>query len=284
MEAIERNKRIVASSNVSITAEDSESATRVRGLAREQAFLATSALLFAASVWVTIYECRSMSSGMAMPGGWTMSMAWMRMPGQTWLGAAASFMGMWVVMMLAMMLPSLVPMLLRFRRSVREQGGAHLHLGELTTIAAAGYFCVWIILGAVVYPIGVSLSAAEMRWPVFMRVVPGETGVVVLLAGVIQLTSWKARQLRRCRDASVCDPRTPAAGTAWHHGLRLGADCALCCAAFMTVLLVTNVMNLTTMAVVTAAITVERVAHTPERVARVFGVAMVAFGLLTIAR
>jgi hypothetical protein len=36
--------------------------------------------------------------GMPMPGGWTMSMAWMRMPGQTWLGAATSFLGMWVVM------------------------------------------------------------------------------------------------------------------------------------------------------------------------------------------
>jgi len=40
-----------------------------------------------------------------MPGGWTMAMAWTRMPGQTWPGAAASFLGMWVVMMVAMMLP-----------------------------------------------------------------------------------------------------------------------------------------------------------------------------------
>jgi predicted metal-binding membrane protein len=44
---------------------------------------------------------------MPMPGRWTMPMAWMRMPGQTWPGAAASFLGMWVVMMVAMMLPSL---------------------------------------------------------------------------------------------------------------------------------------------------------------------------------
>ena len=45
-----------------------------------------------------------------MPGGWTMAMAmaWTRMPGQTWPGAAASFLGMWVVMMVAMMLPSVV--------------------------------------------------------------------------------------------------------------------------------------------------------------------------------
>ena len=46
---------------------------------------------------------------MVMPGGWTMSMAWMRMPGQTWAGAAASLLAMGIVMMVAMMLPSLIP-------------------------------------------------------------------------------------------------------------------------------------------------------------------------------
>ena len=54
-------------------------------------------------------------SGMLMPGGWTMSMVWMRMPGQPGSGAAASFLGMWVVMMVAMMLPSLFPMLRHYR-------------------------------------------------------------------------------------------------------------------------------------------------------------------------
>jgi predicted metal-binding membrane protein len=55
----------------------------------------------------------SAMGGMPMPGGWTMSMAWMRMPDKTWAGAAASFVGMWAVMMAAMMLPFLAPMLQR---------------------------------------------------------------------------------------------------------------------------------------------------------------------------
>ena len=93
------------------------------GLAQERAFLLTGAFLFIASAGGTIYWCGSMSGGMSMPGGWAMSMAWMRMPGQTWLGSAASFMGMWIVMMAAMMLPSLVPMLLNYRRSVRDLAG-----------------------------------------------------------------------------------------------------------------------------------------------------------------
>ncbi|HSR96291.1 MAG TPA: hypothetical protein VLM79_04430, partial [Kofleriaceae bacterium] len=54
--------------------------------ASQRAFFGVSALLFAASAAVTIKWCASMSAmgGMPMPGGWTMSMAWMRMPGQTW--------------------------------------------------------------------------------------------------------------------------------------------------------------------------------------------------------
>jgi hypothetical protein len=67
--------------------------------ATQGAFFGVSALLFAVSAALTIVWCASMSAmgGMPMPGGWTMSMAWMRMPGQTWPGAAASFVGMWVL-------------------------------------------------------------------------------------------------------------------------------------------------------------------------------------------
>jgi hypothetical protein len=88
--------------------------------ASQRTFFGISALLFAASTAVTIVWCGSMSAmgEMPMPGGWSMSMTWMLMPGQTWLDTAASFLGMWVVMMVAMMLPSSVPMLWRYRRAV----------------------------------------------------------------------------------------------------------------------------------------------------------------------
>ena len=77
--------------------------------ASDRAFLGVATLLFAASAAGTIVGSASMSTmgEMRMPGGWTMSMTWMRMPGQTWTGVGASFLGMWVVMMVAMMLPSL---------------------------------------------------------------------------------------------------------------------------------------------------------------------------------
>src|SRR5947209_13545165 len=120
--------------------------------ASQQAFFGVSALLFAASTAATIVWCASMPamSEMPMPGGWTMSMAWMRMPGKTWPGAAASFLGMWVVMMVAMMLPSLVPMLRRYREAVARSG--ETRLGRLTALVGAAYFFVWTMLGMAAFP------------------------------------------------------------------------------------------------------------------------------------
>jgi predicted metal-binding membrane protein len=251
----------------------------------DKRFLGLSALLFAASAAVTIAWGASMSSmgGMPMPGGWTMSMAWMRMPGQTWPGAAASFLGMWVVMMMAMMLPSLVPMLGRYRQAIGGTGAAHR--GPLTALAGLGYFFVWTVFGMAAFPLGVALAAIEMRQPAVARAVPIAVGLVVLGAGALQLTPWKARHLACCREAPGPGRGLPAdAGTAWRHGLRLGLHCSRCCAGLMAILLVVGVMDLRAMAVVAAAITIERLAPTGERVARAIGGAVVAAGLFLIAR
>ena len=237
--------------------------------ASQQAFLGVSALLFAASAAVTIVWCASMSAmgEMPMPGGWTMSMAWMRMPGQTWPGAAASFLGMWVVMMVAMMLPSLVPMLWRYRQAVGRTG--ETRLGRLTALVGVGYFFVWTVFGMAAFPLGVALAAIEMQQPALARAVPIAVGVVVLIAGALQFTAWKARHLACCREAPGRGRTLPAdAGTAWRHGLRLGLHCSHCCAGLMAILLVIGVMDLRAMAVVAAAITVERLAPAGERVAR----------------
>src|SRR5918993_1299990 len=140
--------------------------------ASQQAFFGVSALLFAASAAVTIVWCASMSAmgEMPMPGGWTMSMAWMRMPEQTWPGTAASFLGMWVVMMMAMMLPSLVPMLWRYRQAVGSADESRL--ARLTALVGAGYFSVWTVIGMAAFPLGVVLAEVAMRQPVLARAVP----------------------------------------------------------------------------------------------------------------
>jgi predicted metal-binding membrane protein len=220
---------------------------------------------------------------MPMPGGWTMSMAWMRMPGQTWAGAAASFLGMWVVMMVAMMLPSLMPMLWRYRRAVGATGAGRL--GRLTALVGVGYFGMWTVFGMAAFALGAALAAVEMQLPSLARAVPIAVGMVVVIAGALQFTAWKAYQLACCREAPGCGRSLPAdAGAAWRHGLRLGLHCGRCCFGQTAVLLGLGVMDLRAMAVVAAAITVERLAPAGERVARAIGAVGVGAGLFLIAR
>jgi len=216
----------------------------------------------------------SAMGGMPMPGGWTMSMAWM--PAQSWPGAAASFLGMWVMMMVAMMLPSLVPMLWRYRQAIGGSGA---------TMVGVGYFVVWAVFGMAVFPLGVGLAAVEMQQPALARAVPLAVGVVVLLGGALQLTPWKAHYLACCRAAPGRGHPLPAdAGTAWRQGLRLGLHCCYCCAGSTAILLAIGVMDLRAMAVISAATTAERLAPAGERVARATGAVAVGAGLLLIAR
>ena len=250
--------------------------------ASQQAFFGVSALLFAASAAVTIIWCASMSAmgEMPMPGGWTMSMAWMRMPGRR---GPASLLGMWVVMIVAMMLPSLMPMLWRYRQAIGRTG--ETRLGGVTALVGVAYFFVWTVFGMAAFPLGIALATVEMQQPALARAVPIAVGSVVLIAGFLQLTAWKARHLAWCREAPGRGRTLSAdAGTAWRHGLLLGLHCTRCCIGLMAILLVIGVMDLRAMAVVAAAITVERLAPAGERVARATGAVVVVAGLFLIMR
>jgi predicted metal-binding membrane protein len=251
----------------------------------ERVFFSMPALIFAGSAAMTIVWCASMSAtgGMAMPGGWTMSMTWMRMAGQTWFGAAASFLGMWVVMMTAMMLPSLIPALRRYREAIA--GSAATYPGRLAALVGLGYFSVWTAIGLAVFPLGAALAAVEMHRLPLARAVPIGAGVIVAIAGALQFTAWKRRHVAGWpapldgRGSLAAD-----AGAAWRHGVRLGFHCVRCCANLMAILLVLGIMDLRVMALVTSAITAERLAPAGDRIARVTGVVVIGTGVLLIAR
>jgi len=243
---------------------------------RRGLFLTLSALLFAASAAGTILWSRAMAEGMAMPGGWTLSMAWMPTPGETRLAAAAGFLAMWVAMMGAMMIPSLVPTLARDRPAVESSGFA-------PALAGASYFAVWAAAGAGVYVVGTALVAAELRWLALAPAIPIARGGVLVAAGWVQLTPWKARHLTCCREGRPGAAR-PGAGAAWRRGISLGVDCVLCCVPFMTLLVVTGMMNLAMIALTALAITVERVAREPALVVRLAGLLVIGAGALEIVR
>lgn len=255
------------------------------GTASDRIFLGVSALLFVADTAATMLWCASMSATGAMPmsAGWTVSMAWMPMCGGTWLGTAASFLGMWTVMMVAMMLPSLVPMLWRWRRAVAVSG--EVRLGRLTALAGLGYFTVWIVLGAAVFPLGAVPASVMAARPELAQAAPAAAGLIMLVAGALQFTAWKARHLACCRQAP--EPGRllrPDAGTAWRHGLRLGLHCVNSCAGLTTILMVMGMMDGRVMAAVTVAITAERIMPGGERIAWVTGAAALGAGAFLIVR
>ena len=225
---------------------------------------------------------------MPMPGSDTTSTIWVPMCGQSWTNLAASFLAMWTVMMAAMMLPSSIPVLWRYRQSVGRAGG--LPPAPLTIFAGAGYFMVWTLLGAAIFPLGAVIFAVTTRYPALARAVPVAVGLIVLAAGALQFTRWKAHHLARCRSGCCHHARGIGRGSphdwvcAFCHGLRLGLHCSRCCAGLTAVLLVTGIMDVPVMAAVTAGITLERLAPGGERCARIIGIGVIAAGLILSVR
>jgi predicted metal-binding membrane protein len=194
---------------------------------------------------------------------------------------AASFLGMWMVMMVAMMLPALVPMLAAYRDALPRR--AQTRRDHLTLRVAAAYFATWLALGVVSFPVGIGLARLAMRAPEIARIAPVAAGIVLMIAGMSQWSAWKRRQLERCRQTVDCcraisaEPRA-----AWRHGVGLGVRCLRCCAPLTAALFVLGVMDLAAMAWITVAIGIERLLPRGERAARVIGVALLAGGIFVL--
>ena len=177
--------------------------------------------------------------GLSMSGE-GMSM-WTRMPGQTWPGFAASFLWMWMTMMVPMMIPPFVVMLSRYR-GVASRGGL-TRLGAPSMAVGLGYFAVWSAIGVAICLLIVAGAAIS---------------AVVLVAATVQMSSWKA-------PAVV--PQS-GAGPAFRYGLALGLRCARSCAPLMAIALAVWGMDYRVMAALTAVITAERFAAQTQNLTR----------------
>jgi predicted metal-binding membrane protein len=239
--------------------------------ASRHAFIAFCALTFAASLWATAHFCRSMCCEMEMPGDWTMSMMWMRMRGQTWIGSAISFQLMWLAMMVAMMMPSALPMFLKTKR-------------PWTSLCsmASGYFVIWLAAGVGVYLIGVVFAAVAMRSEWFSRAVPWLLAAMLIAAGAIQFTRWKMTHLLRCRSPFGCAISCPKLETGFRLGCKQGVACCVCCAAPMTIQLVLGIMNPVVMILVAMVIAAEKLLPRPAVVARFVGISAIVTGVASI--
>ena len=176
---------------------------------------------------------------------------------------------MTTAMMVAMMLPSVAPVLWRHHRHLRAMRAARV--GERTTIFAAGYATVWTFASLGLFALSAELSPMRMASmaPSFS---PLTVGLVLVCGGLVQRSRWKARQLVGCGDASAeTQSDTASIASAWQEGCRFGVRCCLSCAAPMAVLFVAGLMDTRAMLAVTVAITAERLAPGGQRVARATG-------------
>jgi len=233
------------------------------------AFIVVCVVAFIAAVSTTIYFNGSMSDDMEMPGGWRMSMMWMRMPGQTWSLSALSFLLMWLAMMVAMMMPSALFMFLKTRRQ-------WLSLCYMTS----GYFIIWLIAGFAIYVLGVKFNDAAMRSEVLSRAVPLLSGATLITAGVVQFTRWKMKYLFRCRSPFGCDSPCAEGEKSFWLGCRQGVDCCACCSALMTSQLILGIMNPLVMIMVAIVIAAEKLLPRPDVTARLGGIAAIVVGIM----
>jgi predicted metal-binding membrane protein len=231
-------------------------------------FIAVCVLAFVASLAATAYFCRSMCSEMEMPGGWTMSMMWMRMPGQSWAASATSFLLMWQAMMVAMMLPSALPMFLKTRRQWAS-----------LCCMASGYFAIWLAAGVGIYALGMAFAAVAMRLEFFSRAVPWLLSASLIAAGAIQFTRWKITHLLRCRSALGCAISCPHHETSFRLGCKQGAACCVCCAGPMTIQLALGIMNPLVMIIVAIVIAAEKLLPRPIIIARFVGLSAIIAGV-----
>ncbi|CAM3831906.1 DUF2182 domain-containing protein [Bordetella bronchialis] len=235
---------------------------------------------------------------MPMCGDSAMMWAWPPMPGRTWLEAAAAFLGMWMAMMGAMMLPAVAPTLWRYRRALSPMS---IHrAGALVLLAGAAYFAMWWAAGIAVYLAGVAVTALRTGVPEFARAMPYATAAMVMTAGVLQSSRWKARRLARCRlmstpatgkaaaadvaGADVAGQRREDMGKAIRDGCRLGLHCIQSCAGLTAALLAVGMMDPYAMVAATAAVALERLSPPAWGAASRIGRAIMVLGLFLMAR
>jgi predicted metal-binding membrane protein len=233
-------------------------------------FVVICVLAFVASVAATIYFCRSVCCDIEMPGGWTMSMMWMRMRGQTWVGSATNFLLMWLAMMVAMMLPSALPTFLKTKRPGLE-----------LCSMASGYLAMWFAAGVVIYAFGVMFATVAVRSEWFSRAVPWLLGATLLAAGAIQFTRWKMTHLLRCRSRFGCAVSCADHESSFRLGCKQGAACCLCCASPTAILTALGMMNPFVVIGVTIVVTAEKLMPRPDLVTRLVGVAAILTGVAT---
>jgi predicted metal-binding membrane protein len=210
----------------------------------------------------------------ALAWWWTVTrMAGMGAAPGTSLGTLGWFTGSWVVMMAAMMLPSLAPTLSAYATAFARRPAPGRWL-----LFAAGYLLVWTAAGVLAYglfELGSSLFGSGLAWGRGGR---WASGGVLALAAAYQFTPMKWACLSRCRGALEARP----AHDALTMGVRSGGWCLGCSWALMAALFALGVMSITWMVVIAALVALEKTGpwRSSARLVTAAVLALLAVGIL----
>ena len=196
------------------------------------------------------------------------------------LGGLAWFLGVWVTMMAAMMLPAAAPMTLVFQlqSSERERRGQGL---VPTWVFVVGYLAVWTVYGLAAYGLYRLVVDAGIGFLAWDRAGPYIAGGAVALAGLYELTPVKSVCLRHCRSPLhfVVGRWRPGRPGAFLMGAEHGTYCVGCCWGLMIVLFALGVMSLLWMVVVATLIFAQKVLPAGLRLTRLIAVVLIVAGI-----
>lgn len=186
----------------------------------------------------------------------------------------------WWVMMPGMMLPSAAPMILTFaavNQRKRERGQPFVQ----TMVFTAGYLVAWGLFGVFATLADWALERAALISPMTGRMTPILAAVVVIAAGIYQLTPLKSVCLTHCRSPFdfVLNHWRDGASGALRMGLEHGLYCLGCCWFLMALMFAAGIMSLLWMAVIAVFILLEKLLPVGTWLARAGGVAMLGFGV-----
>lgn len=187
---------------------------------------------------------------------------------------------MWVVMMVAMMVPSAAPMVLAFtgiNRRRRQQGNPFVP----TSVFLSGYLAVWVGFSVVATLAQLCLSLSFLLSPMMASANPVFGAILLLAAGAFQLSPLKGACLRHCRTpmSFITNDWREGRRGALLMGLHHGGYCLGCCWALMGLLFLLGVMNLVWIAALAGFVLVEKVVPRGAWVGRLAGLALVVWGI-----
>lgn len=184
---------------------------------------------------------------------------------------------MWWLMMVAMMLPSATPAILLYAR-VREQRRAGAAVVQ-PWIFGLGYLAVWLLFS--IAAAGAQRTIVGPAMTLDSRI---SVSVLLILAGLYQLSPLKSACLRQCRSPAEFLTRHWRAGAtgAVRLGVLHGAYCVGCCWMLMALLFVGGVMNFAWIAALTLIVGIEKLVPLGDFIGRAAGVALIAWGAVRL--